>query len=66
MAPEGLLRSSPRSAAPRAGLDWITNANHDYAASRKTIRQYSSRKVNRLEKNINFESNYVTLLIDRG
>ena len=48
-------------------LDWITNTNHDYAASRKTMRQYGSRKVNHLEKiYINFESNYVTLLIDRG
>ena len=28
------------------------------------IRQYGSRKIIRLKKNINFESNYVTLLIE--
>ena len=46
--------------------DWITNSRYDYELREKLIRQHGSRKVIRLEKKINVESNYVTLLIDRG
>ena len=57
---------NPDQTGKKLVSDWITNTRYDYELRERIMRQHGSRKVIRLEKKINVESNYVTLLIDRG